>query len=207
MIYAINKRTKEHVDVTDMHMPEVAEFINGAEWKLTHADADGWIEWDGGECPLPDDAWCEVMMRDGEKMQGRQSRSCWVWRCYGSRDDIIAYRPILNAKPSEPEAPEWPQPGGKAELHNEPGYAVAYGDSAIGEEVEVLAVFYSGTIKMAAVEHDGSCYCFRAEMLRPIRSEEGKAVEEMLKSVGGRGAYTESLCCALFRAGYRKTTP
>ena len=41
MIYAINNRTKEHVDITDMHMSCLGQYANRDEWLLVGADDDG----------------------------------------------------------------------------------------------------------------------------------------------------------------------
>lgn len=178
MIYAINKRTKEH-----RRCGCISDLADN--WVAVEADPDGWIEWQGGECPLPQGVLCAVKYRDGDKTPSTTAGSMLAhdWSHTRHDRDIIAYRPILSEKPSEPEPPEWPRPGDKAELHNEPGYSVAYGNSAIGEEVEVLAVFHSGVIRMAAVEHDGSCYCFRAEMLRPTLTPEQRAAEAAVSSL------------------------
>lgn len=73
---------------------------------------------------------------------------------------------------------EWPQPGDMAEVHNDPGYEVVYGDDVIGADVQVKARFLSGCVDMATVERDGMCFCFRVDMLRPIRAAAQKAEDE-----------------------------
>src|SRR5690554_4658177 len=97
MIYAINKRTKEHrvIPLDD----RIGSWM--PEWETVGADADGWIEWNGGECPLPDGVPHEVQIRDSRPQT-------WRWDNGDSDGDIIAYRPILDADaPAEPEAAEW----------------------------------------------------------------------------------------------------
>ena len=74
------------------------------EYQIIQADADGWIPWHGGECPLPDSAQCMYRMRDGE-IDTAKGSSLW-WHVEQEDTDIVAYRPILD-EPSEPEAPEW----------------------------------------------------------------------------------------------------
>ena len=70
-------------------------------------DADGWIEWKGGECPVGDDSIVDVMFCNGRVGiglsplpaggVGRES-----WRLINGRSDIIAYRPH-NPEQAKPE--------------------------------------------------------------------------------------------------------
>lgn len=55
------------------------------------ADADGWIEWNGGECPLLGKTLHEVRFRDGVIHQDNRPSS-WTWRHDGDGCDIVAYR-------------------------------------------------------------------------------------------------------------------
>lgn len=98
MKYLVNRETKYHKVLGP-----------GMGWHPDHydvveADAEGWIKWDGGECPLPDDAHCGVKHRDGEVFiyaragyGNAEDWSIWERHCVC---DIIAYRPILD-KPEE----------------------------------------------------------------------------------------------------------
>lgn len=93
MIYAINCKTKEHRAIGNMR-----EKPNGVEWKILEADADGWIPWDGGKCPLPAGAVHEIKWNDG-LVTKYDKPEMWNWG-----DDalsIVAYRPILDAEPME----------------------------------------------------------------------------------------------------------
>ena len=55
--------------------------------------ADGWIEHDGGPCPVPLDSRPRILFKVGEPYgSGRVRATCWVWGGYG-RAAIIAYRP------------------------------------------------------------------------------------------------------------------
>ena len=53
---------------------------------------EGWIKWNGGECPINDD-WTaiDIMLRNG-RVFDREQRGTWVWRHDGKEDDITAYR-------------------------------------------------------------------------------------------------------------------
>lgn len=55
------------------------------------ADADGWIEWDGGECPVPEDTVIDVRLRNGEELLLQAALWC-DWDHDDSAADIIAYR-------------------------------------------------------------------------------------------------------------------
>lgn len=66
------------------------------------AEADGWIEWHGGECPVPEGTVVDVRYRDGSQenalMANRPDRTRFKtaaapwWRNDRSPGDIIAYR-------------------------------------------------------------------------------------------------------------------
>lgn len=57
-------------------------------------DADGWIPWKGGECPVDEKVLVEVKLRSGSAWidQEAQMGADWLWDHYGGPDDIIAYR-------------------------------------------------------------------------------------------------------------------
>ena len=52
-------------------------------------DADGWIEWNGGECPVDGDSVIDVKLSDGDEFFGVDAD--WDWH-QGSGCGIIAYR-------------------------------------------------------------------------------------------------------------------
>jgi hypothetical protein len=60
-------------------------------------DADGWIEWNGGECPVGDDSIVDVMFCNGRVGIGLSplpagGAEMEGWRLINGRSDIIAYR-------------------------------------------------------------------------------------------------------------------
>ena len=57
-------------------------------------DADGWIPWAGGECPLADGVWHRVRFRDGYEPAPIENPLDWRWTATGLRSDIIAYRVV-----------------------------------------------------------------------------------------------------------------
>lgn len=73
----------------------------------TELDADGWIEWNGGGCPVGGN--CEVSVRvrgEGGSARGKAKR--WSWGHSGDGSDIIAYR--LH-KPEQVETVEYNDSG------------------------------------------------------------------------------------------------
>jgi len=57
-----------------------------------------WIEWKGGECPIPDDALHQVCFRDGVKSGIDDTPADWGWSHSGSSSDIVAYRLLTPAQ-------------------------------------------------------------------------------------------------------------
>lgn len=65
----------------------------GAGKTASAADADGWIEWAGGDCPVDSDAIVEVKCRWHNQHQYNNDRGGdFYWAHTGSNADIIAYR-------------------------------------------------------------------------------------------------------------------
>jgi hypothetical protein len=54
-------------------------------------EARGWIEWNGGECPVAKVALVEVRWDDGTTT-GPTTAGGWDWRNHGTPADIVAYR-------------------------------------------------------------------------------------------------------------------
>lgn len=55
----------------------------------------GWVEHDGGLCPINPDDVADAMLRSGHKMSARHDEGYWVWNATSPAPhlDIIAYRP------------------------------------------------------------------------------------------------------------------
>ena len=90
-------------------------------------DADGWIEWKGGECPVEKGAVVDVIWRNGTERAGVKALHIGgaghkFWVADGMVNDIIAYRPHKSeqSKPEfcesvmrsipEPDEPVWTNP-------------------------------------------------------------------------------------------------
>jgi len=65
------------------------EIVPESEWKPSD---DGWIEWNGGECPVSAFTRVKVKMRDGTVKQ--RSANCFLWEYLNvfRPGDIIAYK-------------------------------------------------------------------------------------------------------------------
>lgn len=71
-------------------------------------DADGWIDWRGGECPVDVDALICCKWRSGKVMIAACRAGSLSWRYNGNAADIVAYR--LH-KPEQVETVEYNYPG------------------------------------------------------------------------------------------------
>lgn len=82
------------------HLEEIAELAARAEAALAEPqpDADGWIPWAGGDCPLERRVRHQVRFRYGDESHWSKCPYGWNWEHTGAPTDIIAYR-IVEAKP------------------------------------------------------------------------------------------------------------
>lgn len=159
--YTVNKQTKEHrlYDYGD----ECSEYYD-----IIAADKNGWIEWGGGECPLPCGALCDILRGDGGVVSGRVAQSL-RWGCGRVGYDITAYRPLLESHPTEWRGPQdgLPPVGTVCEVYI--SNREVWAEVRIKAHVDGLALFKNGT---------GGHYCgSSAEFCRPIRSEREKWIE------------------------------
>jgi len=160
MIYAINKRTKEH----RIHTPG---YPSSQEEEFVESDADGWIpwEWRRGN-PLPDGSRCDVLV-SGRTVPNVVAHDGLSWEC------VTHYRPILDTKP---EAPEWrgPQDG------NPPAGTPV---SVRTKECDSAAMVLANDHNIVVVRYEsglGFKYGgFDLSDVRPIRSAEDEAVHAM----------------------------
>lgn len=74
---------------------------------MTETNRNGWIEWNGGECPVPPYTLVEVKTRNGGGIRGKFGPDLakdWLWgRRKGHIDqggDIVSYR-VVSAQPND----------------------------------------------------------------------------------------------------------
>lgn len=74
----------------------IAAFAGGAHTEPAQADEpdeEGWIKWEGGECPVSPWAWVAIRMQNGQ-VHGCIRADVFSWEHEGAPDwNIIAYRP------------------------------------------------------------------------------------------------------------------
>ena len=87
---------KQQLAAMGEHMPEMEECNTG--FKVP--DADGWIEWKGGECPVDGDV--NVKFWSGTIKENPISARELYWEHDGDISDIIAYR-LHNTEQAKPE--------------------------------------------------------------------------------------------------------
>src|SRR5690554_6460237 len=173
MIYAINKRTKEH-RVVDASVT----YVEWDKWTRVEADAEGWIPWEGGECcPLPEGADYEVRHKDGEVMPKREAETYKDQLLgKGLLSDIIAYRPILDQDtPAEPEAVGWDGEG-PCRI----GYRVHCIASPSHEVFEVIH-WADGMAWLRDVD-SGRHELYPCDDIRPLRTAAQRAEEKAVRS-------------------------
>lgn len=199
MIYAINKRTKEH-----RVYRQPMDSLFWAECELVTADKDGWIPWDGGECPLPDDQPVEVMRKDSMVVK-RDAAHSVCWSDMGDSYTVRRYRPILTEN-TKPEAPEWDGEGEKPPVGSVcmRGYdrVKILAHTTVGSVCDPAVVYQSLTDSLQISWNVSNVF---SPLRTPSQRAEDEVVEAMLKEFQyPKSAGVENTCRILYRAGYRK---
>lgn len=83
---------------TGKSQPSPTPEVEQSEAELEHLARDGWIDWKGVGCPVPDDTIVEILCKDGDRF-GPAPAKLWVWSQCGM-GTVIAYR-IADAKGQE----------------------------------------------------------------------------------------------------------
>jgi hypothetical protein len=121
-----------------------------------------------------------------------------LWHWVGTKADFEAYGESLKG--------EWmPEVGKECELRNDQGYGISYGEDVIGKKVTVESFFVCeyGSVPMVAISYYGNCYCFRQDMLHPLKTESEKQADEMFDIVKD-ATDTYHACELLVQGGYKK---
>ena len=87
-----NPLTNEWVKSIDPMWVETSEY----RIKSVVDIPEGFTEWNGGECLVPKGTIVDVVFRDGEKSENRESGQL-IWTHCLHEDDIIAYKVVKNA--------------------------------------------------------------------------------------------------------------
>ena len=67
---------------------------------------DGWITWNGGECPVPEGTLVDVRYRFGHEKRPYKAEN-YRWMHYGAVHDIVAYRVVEQPKPTPKPVKRW----------------------------------------------------------------------------------------------------
>jgi len=178
MIYAVNRLTKEHRVVEErysggMRLPCRNPNL-GKGWDYIQADADGWIEWKGGECPLPDDCSYKTKHKSGSFFNGSMPQTFGAhWR--GLSDPVVAYRPIID-QPASEESKGWdgeglPPIGSFVDVSEQHDGELMYGN---GEENCEVVAHVEG---VAVIRMSYGLGCMHARVLVPAKSPREQWVE------------------------------
>lgn len=77
----------------DQYEAALAEKEHSLPWDEKNTDADGWIYWHGGECPVSNHVVVDVKFRDQiEPVLDGDPAENFRWEHFGNSADIIAYR-------------------------------------------------------------------------------------------------------------------
>ena len=69
--------------------------VGSAEGRVVQCDAEGWIKWPGGACPVPEGVRVDVRCVAGHVLFGKMGGHL-RWNHSGAFGDIIAYRIVIN---------------------------------------------------------------------------------------------------------------
>lgn len=149
------------------------------------AKNDGWIEWGGGECPVPDGALVEVQYRNRTAFHVAKTSDATLlrWSQDGSDCDIIAYRMSMSAeKYAQFEASQVWNGEGLPPVGCECERSWA-GDKWLSCEI----LFTSNQLIVVKLKESGieKAYNIGEVTFRPIRSEEDEKRDKMASAIDG----------------------
>ncbi|CAN7597644.1 hypothetical protein [Bosea sp. LjRoot237] len=70
------------------------------------AEAQGWVEWRGGVCPVDGSALVEIRLSGTSGLPEKRPARDWNWTHTGWESDIIAYRVVSSPVPTTNRYPE-----------------------------------------------------------------------------------------------------
>lgn len=169
-----------------------------AEWDVPNAD--GWIQWSGGECPVPPDTVVDVRFRNGDSLESTvMAARCWRQSDYVSGGDIVAYRIVApaSATPKQEQPVDekmtieclfecfanWSdarQAGDKVGMKQAAAEAQRFLDR-VGGDAEVAEL----KDRLAATERGERAADAEVERLRGLAKELAEALEDASSIIGG----------------------
>lgn len=119
-------------------------------------DADGWITWAGGECPVPGDTVVETRWNDPNDRRVADRASYWKWDRDPARMGehgayIVAYRVVMPVSMSEPTtaAPAILQRAAQHLLDRAAAYDAPGGERSMARTVAVFNALHGTTLSEA----------------------------------------------------------
>ena len=184
MIYAVNKRTKEHRRWPEVGSAESMHMIMNNNWQRVDADAVGWIAFDGEKIPTNPNQFIQWKGCSGFVSIEIQADAV-NWGKDGN-DRIIAYRPISN-QPASEEPKGW---GGPEDGLPKPGHFCEVHYIGKWRECEIVANFKqrAGMVAAFTIEMDDGLKildAFRVDRFRPIRTDREIWIEAAGKAIEG----------------------
>lgn len=186
---------KNGVSFICMDIPGVQhEEVTKEKFESALAASDGWIEWDGRECPVHESANVDIKLEDGGEKSGVPA-SAFIWQHDDDVTNIIAYRlhkPDLNSRANDDrleqdlnecigqdvDIPEWngdglPPIGCACEMQDSKGTWLP---------VDIIAKNDGFTFGWS---YDYRIVIFgdKADEFRPLRTEAEKAREKLASSL------------------------
>lgn len=161
MIYAVNKRTKEHRSVT---RPDV---LSNADWYYIKADANGWIEWSAHDGqPVQDSQLVDVKCSSQHWEDASSIQASDVG--WSELSTVTHYRPILDAP-----KPEWNGEG----LPPVGSHVGVIDDGTLRYGADECGPVVAHVEGCAVVRMSYGLGCFKANVLRPGRTDRERWIE------------------------------
>lgn len=117
-----------------------------AETQAAEANADGWIPWRGGECPVPVGSRCSIRLRNADVAHCIRDPEAWWWGRAAERtaalSDIIAYRP--EPKQTGPASFDDPDDYGDDEIPPAAAYDATVEAEAKADEAPLIGEAVNG---------------------------------------------------------------
>lgn len=197
----------------DQYEAALAEKENPLPWDDKKTDADGWIDWAGGECPIVGVSFVEYKMRSGEVH--KEYAHLLRWDHKGHLGDILAYRlhqpqevteaddeTDLNECIDQTPAPVWDGEGLPPV-----GAEFNYGLHRSRAKCLAVGLHYVFASKGDPDDEEGDYEEFMIDAgtdFYPVDEKRDLLMRDIMKAAGIMAGTAETIANRLIDAGYRK---